>query len=1358
MIQMIYKELMLMGLVSFTVIMIEASKKEDPNHHDDWIVGIDFSHIVIFFLTFFFVIHAFYLMWTSVSCASTYRKMFSEKRSELISSISDMKDQPLIRYLFQFNYLPLSNLRDRVEFNLAIAIFRDTYWLPDDFNYSSYISSCFDRYALKTINRSVFTWFVLALLGVANYLRIINGSIGTQGCKEAFAAESSHRRLSETSATDAIDTSSHSSGTITVNDCLIENVRLFLFTAVGLLAYTLLMVVFTRIYQLRLLSRIGFNGPEDYQDFLNFAEQESKNAVSASTEARVTISSLRIDIERVLDASEHSGGDDEFKEIGEFILATYRNLKDLVDDVFLKIKVLCIRIINPARVTIRQGSVSLLESETVDVESAAALSSRSVVPNAPALETHFEESATRAATTGRNSIFNAVSRAQFDSPVGRKTMVGTLVHTTDHRPPSSSSNESQPLSNSNITATHESNHLNLNITINTTSTHHSSRNQSYPNTNPHVTESHKTPVTPTAPVPHRSRAHRQSLQQQHGDPGQPKQAHFTREDLLQRLSSRLHQKAPSNKHHKKHAHHSHHSHRSRTSSDNFNEPLANENPPAQSQLQKQEPVPTHVPHNLPPIEGVDSHALHVVPHTHHHHQTHVQTKHAPEVTNSITNTNSVTTTNTDTATREKSADLLTASAASSANTLMGITTPGDSLKASEEMPPTQTLNSEEDPSIVKRVSRNSMIRLQSIFSASSLTTESPATQPVLDASQTVPLPNVTHRPRRISVSEKIVHAGSAVFAPLQAAANGRRTSMPNFLNGTGGNVAAPRSVVDQSEGGAATGQSILDFLRSVNMENNSDSENSSNNINSSSDSENSRHSFTQHHPHHAHHQHAQAHIVRPSSAHSTRTNEHDAHNNDGEGGTLMQRNSSVHSIGEHHNNNTVSVQVPDNIFSTIEKFHIHRRRQLFLQQQKPNNHSLSSMIKDTLNVSNSHFKPGTTTDMNSLKVAPEPAASDMESGEVFRLSSNFNDIYLFQKPILYHRAVELCIMFNCLYLAFWMTNFITISSSVEQSFIVHFLTQIFMLVPVIVVMPCIGFMAKTSSLLNCISELNLDVLYAVLTEAEDAAYLLHEVKEKMLKKIRFVERNTKKSREEILKALFDEIDKDGSGEIDSLEFRLMLRALKLTYSNSRFKLLFRSMDRNADETITLEDLVILLFPTKQPEISNGTENGLSRQPSRSEVDTRKRQSSRTQNAPPINYMTESEATDLFESPEARDRKLRGISSVSFSDTDSEDLHHTASKVRVSRKTIVNGDNATNGNVSNIRGYSEIDNDVNHHFNGRQQSIQQTLDEVNRQSYDNMQSEQDSLLDMSDIVSVHQQDAEVHISNGEDEVEHKAKDT
>ncbi len=42
------------------------------------------------------------------------------------------------------------------------------------------------------------------------------------------------------------------------------------------------------------------------------------------------------------------------------------------------------------------------------------------------------------------------------------------------------------------------------------------------------------------------------------------------------------------------------------------------------------------------------------------------------------------------------------------------------------------------------------------------------------------------------------------------------------------------------------------------------------------------------------------------------------------------------------------------------------------------------------------------------------------------ISDDFSDIYFFQKPVYYFRAVELCIMFNCLYLALWATNFVFI--------------------------------------------------------------------------------------------------------------------------------------------------------------------------------------------------------------------------------------------------------------------------------------------------------------------------------------------
>lgn len=53
---------------------------------------------------------------------------------------------------------------------------------------------------------------------------------------------------------------------------------------------------------------------------------------------------------------------------------------------------------------------------------------------------------------------------------------------------------------------------------------------------------------------------------------------------------------------------------------------------------------------------------------------------------------------------------------------------------------------------------------------------------------------------------------------------------------------------------------------------------------------------------------------------------------------------------------------------------------------------------------------------------------------------------------------------------------------------------------------------------------------------------------------------------------------DGSGFIDGDEFRGLMRKLKLTYSDSRFKLLYRALDYGGDGRITEEELEEFLFP------------------------------------------------------------------------------------------------------------------------------------------------------------------------------------
>jgi uncharacterized tellurite resistance protein B-like protein len=66
------------------------------------------------------------------------------------------------------------------------------------------------------------------------------------------------------------------------------------------------------------------------------------------------------------------------------------------------------------------------------------------------------------------------------------------------------------------------------------------------------------------------------------------------------------------------------------------------------------------------------------------------------------------------------------------------------------------------------------------------------------------------------------------------------------------------------------------------------------------------------------------------------------------------------------------------------------------------------------------------------------------------------------------------------------------------------------------------------------------------------------------------------------------VDVDRSGAIDKLEFRGMLRKLKLRYSDKRFKRLFHALDMTGDGVINLEDFTALIFP----ELARGQLNEL----------------------------------------------------------------------------------------------------------------------------------------------------------------------
>jgi hypothetical protein len=283
MIQMIYKELMLMGLVTFCVIMYEATPTGGISEDEEtWITAIDFSHVYLFFVTFFFVMHAFYLMFMSVWSSTTYRSMFTEKTLDLAAALEKTKANWWENFLFSVKELPLCSVRNRVEFSIIHALFLKTYLIPEDFDFPYYLHGCFDRFALRTINRSMFTWVVLLFIVLCNFVRIAVGWSCRVPAEEEAVEE--RRFLTE-----------ENEGTGEGHDgCKEETMYIFLGAGLALIAYTLILTMVSRLYKLRLVDRIypDHNSIDDYIKILK--EKQENHRVSAITCSITVVGWMRL--------------------------------------------------------------------------------------------------------------------------------------------------------------------------------------------------------------------------------------------------------------------------------------------------------------------------------------------------------------------------------------------------------------------------------------------------------------------------------------------------------------------------------------------------------------------------------------------------------------------------------------------------------------------------------------------------------------------------------------------------------------------------------------------------------------------------------------------------------------------------------------------------------------------------------------------------------------------------------------------------------------------------------------------------------------------------------------------------------
>jgi hypothetical protein len=170
MLQKIYKELMVMGFVSFVLAMYKS--KHDLTHLNDLFRVTEFVEYILFFLALFYVAHCLYIMFISVVTSRYYEKVHAQPVINIIERFTKLEKSFSSTILSIISYFPISRSIHEAEFKIIYALFRDTYWLPLDFDYGGYLSGCLANYTHKLINVSVHSWIILIFLSLLNLARL----------------------------------------------------------------------------------------------------------------------------------------------------------------------------------------------------------------------------------------------------------------------------------------------------------------------------------------------------------------------------------------------------------------------------------------------------------------------------------------------------------------------------------------------------------------------------------------------------------------------------------------------------------------------------------------------------------------------------------------------------------------------------------------------------------------------------------------------------------------------------------------------------------------------------------------------------------------------------------------------------------------------------------------------------------------------------------------------------------------------------------------------------------------------------------------------------------------------------------
>jgi len=200
------------------------------------------------------------------------------------------------------------------------------------------------------------------------------------------------------------------------------------------------------------------------------------------------------------------------------------------------------------------------------------------------------------------------------------------------------------------------------------------------------------------------------------------------------------------------------------------------------------------------------------------------------------------------------------------------------------------------------------------------------------------------------------------------------------------------------------------------------------------------------------------------------------------------------------------------------------------------------------------------------------------------LSVDLREIYFMGRSDLFEKTVDVLLLLLAAYFALLATNFGPLSENMSTPYVY----QILMTLPGLLSIIPLTLIINIAATLKAVSVLDIEVVAKLLEEHEEAQLLRYEVVRKFNKQMEIAGHRGKEG----LRALFATVDTDGSGSIDSREFKTMLNEKQVFFTNKMFLHLFHVFDFNNDNCITLKELEKVCFPDEEEDNTNETREGL----------------------------------------------------------------------------------------------------------------------------------------------------------------------